>query len=329
MRPLTDQTQHFTVKVKRNTHTRRLDAYLAIKFPDYSRTFIQKLIRDGAVTVNGQARKPSCELNRGDVIDVTLPELVESEIEPEPIPLDVVYEDPHLLVINKPPHMVVHPARGHASGTLVNALLHYGKELSDTNGPLRPGIVHRLDRETSGVMLTIKDNLIHHKISMQFQNRTVRKRYVAIVEGEARYDSDVVDLPLGKHLRHREKMAVRRYDGKPATTKYQVLERFRGFTLMQAEPKTGRTHQIRLHMKAIGNPILCDALYGKRVECFLSDLAGCERTQDEAPLLARQALHAASIAITHPVTQQPMEFTVPVPDDMEAVLAALREHRAR
>lgn len=328
MRPLTDETNHFTVHVKREKSAQRIDRYLAVKFTDYSRTFIQKLIREGAVKVNGQTVKPSHEVVKRDVIDVELPELDTVDLEPEPIPLSIIHEDDWLIVVNKPPDMVVHPARGHARGTLVNALLYYAQQLSDLNGPLRPGIVHRLDRDTSGVILTVKDCRIHHKLSLQFQRRTISKHYLAIVEGEVRFDSDVVDLALGRHLRHREKQAVRKFDGKEAVTAYEVLERFKGFTLVKAEPKTGRTHQIRLHLKAIGNPILGDALYGKREECYLSDITGQAHTDDEVPLLERHALHAAEIAFTHPGTNERVKFAAPLPDDMRAVLEALREHRA-
>lgn len=328
MRPFTDEVKHFALEVKRLPIARRLDRYLAIKFTDYSRTFIQKLIRDGAVTVNGRQAKPSYEVCKRDVLEVTFPELASSDLEPEPIPLDIVHEDEWLLAINKPPDMVVHPARGHASGTLANALLHHAQQLSDVNGPLRPGIVHRLDRDTSGVIVAIKDSRIHHKVSEQFQQRTVSKQYIAIVEGEVRFDSDVIDLPLGRHLRHRQKMAVRKYDGKPATTAYEVMERFDGFTLVKAEPKTGRTHQIRLHLGALGNPIVCDALYGKRDACYLSDLTGRTRRDDEQPLIERQALHAAEIAFMHPGTQEMVKFAAPLPSDMAALLAALRQHRA-
>ena len=327
MRPFTDEVKQLELEVKRLPIARRLDRYLAIKFTDYSRTFIQKLIREGAVTVNGEPAKPSYEVCKHDVLQVTFPELADSHLEPEPIPLHIVYEDQWLLAINKPPDMVVHPSRGHASGTLANALLHHAQQLSDFNGPLRPGIVHRLDRDTSGVILAIKDNRIHHKVSLQFQQRTVSKHYLAIVEGEVRFDSDVVDLALGRHLRHREKMAVRQYDGKPATTAYEVVERFRGFTLVKAEPKTGRTHQIRLHLKAIGNPVVCDAMYGRREECYLSDLTGQPRGDGELPLIDRQALHAAQIAFVHPGTQERVTFAAPLPQDMAALLDALRRHR--
>ncbi len=327
MRPVSGEVQINRIVVKRGPSARRIDLYLAAKFPDYSRTFIQELIRAGAVRINGRRVKPSTEVHRGDEIEVELPELVENEIEPEDIPLDILHEDDWLMAVNKPADMIVHPARGHQTGTLVNALLHYGLSLSDNNGPLRPGIVHRLDRDTSGVILVVKDRQIHHRLSQQFQARTIHKQYLAIVEGELAFDNDLIDLPLGRHLRHREKQAVRPYDGKPAQTVYHVKERFRGFTLVQCEPKTGRTHQIRLHMKAIGHPIVGDLLYGRRDACYLSDLLGETPREDEEPLLNRHALHAWRISFRHPATDEDVTFTAPLPEDMERLLHALREHR--
>ena len=328
MRPPTEELHELHVEVKKSPANPRLDRHLAMRFTDYSRTFIQKAIREGCVRINGETiTKPSRDLLKGDVVDLTLPVLAENHLEPEPIPLQIIHEDEWLIMVNKPPDMVVHPARGHATGTLVNALLYHYKNLSDYNGPLRPGIVHRLDRDTSGVMIAIKDSRIHHKISEQFQARTIQKHYMAISEGELRFDSDIVDLPLGRHMRHREKMAVRKYDGKAAVTAYDVLERFRGFTLVRAAPKTGRTHQIRLHLKSIGNPIVCDMLYGKRDMCYLSDITGEEHTPDEKCLLERHALHAADIEFTHPATGKRVFFEAPLPADMAGLLEALREHR--
>lgn len=328
MRPMSEHATPMQIRVKRHPNAHRIDLYLAAKFHDYSRTFIQQLVRGGAVTVNGKPVKPSTEVQKGDTIDVELPDLVETEVQAEDIPLDVVHEDEWLLAINKPADMIVHPARGHQTGTLVNALLHHAETWSDTGGPLRPGIVHRLDRDTSGVILAVKDRTIHHKISRQFQARTIHKRYLAIVEGEVQFDNDVVDLPLGRHLRHREKQAVRQYDGKPAQTVYHVAERFRGFTAVECEPKTGRTHQIRLHMRAIGHPVVCDLLYGKRDACYLSELKGGTPAEGEEPLLSRHALHAWQIRFHHPGTDEDVTYTAPLPADLRGLVAALREHRA-
>ncbi len=328
MRPVSNDITSQQILVKRHPAAHRLDLYLAAKFPHYSRTFIQELIRAGAVTIDGKPAKPSTEVHKGETIAVELPDLVESEIEAEDIPLDIIHEDQWLMAINKPADMIVHPARGHQTGTLVNALLYYARDLSDNNGPLRPGIVHRLDRDTSGVILVVKDRTIHHKISQQFQARTIHKRYVAVVEGEVPFDNDLVDLPLGRHLRHREKQAVRKHDGKPAQTIYHVVERFRGFTLVECKPKTGRTHQIRLHMRAIGHPIVCDLLYGKRDACYVSDLLGKMPEEGEEPLLSRHALHARKISLTHPGTGEKVTYAAPLAPDMARLLAALREHRA-
>ena len=312
--------------IRKRVEGRRLDQYLAAALADFSRTFLQRLIREGRVTVNGEAAKPSYLIRRGDRIELStdLPEgpLVAGE----DIPLDVLYEDEHMLAINKPPDMVVHPAKGHQSGTLVNALVGHTQTLSSAYGELRAGIVHRLDRDTSGVILAAKTDAAHSALAKQFEARTVEKHYLAVVEREPQLDADLIDAPLGRSRRHPEAMAIR-HDGKPAQSIYRVQRRFRGFALLDVELLTGRTHQIRVHLTHIGHPVVADSLYGTRSALYRSDLLGRPPAEDEPPLIERQALHAHRIAIAHPATGERLEFSAPLPHDIEALIAALEELR--
>jgi len=305
---------------------RRLDAYLAGRFSEYSRTFIQALIKDKRVTVNGRPVKPSYAPNERDHVVVLVPVRHYEAVPPEDIPLDVVYEDQWLVVVNKPPDLVVHPAKGHQTGTLVNALVYRFQSLSGASGPLRPGIVHRLDRDTSGLILVIKDESVHEQVARQFEDRDVDKEYVAIAEGRIELDSDLVDAPIGPDPRDRQKMAIRQSGGKPARTVYEAVERFRRFTVVRCFPQTGRTHQIRLHLHYIGHPVVADVLYGRRDAIYLSDVLRRDRAPDEEPLLGRQALHARRLTIQHPVWGKEMTFEAPVPPDMMRLIEALREH---
>jgi 23S rRNA pseudouridine1911/1915/1917 synthase len=223
--------------------------------------------------------------------------------------------------------MVVHPAGGHPSGTLVNALAFHCQNLSQVNGPLKAGIVHRLDRDTSGIMLVIKSDAVHSHIAMQFEKRYVRKEYIAVVEGEVMFDSDEIHLPIGRHKTDRQKMAVRRDNGKEAISIYEVLERFRGYTLVKVMPKTGRTHQIRVHMQSIGHPVVADFLYSGHESCYLSDLLQKERESGEVPIIERQALHAYRIEFFHPIQNKRMEFQVDLPEDISLLVKTLREVR--
>jgi len=318
--------QSFTIRGR--VAGRRLDQYLAAALPDFSRTFIQKLIREGAVTVNGRQVKPSYQIRRGDRVRVEVELPAGPAVAAEDIPLDILFEDEALIVVNKPPDMVVHPAKGHQSGTLVNALLGHTRTLSSTYGELRAGIVHRLDRDTSGVILAAKTDAAHAALAAQFEARTVEKHYLAVVEREPELDSDLIDAPLGRSRRNPEAMAVRR-DGKPAQTIYRVARRFRGFAELDVQPLTGRTHQIRVHLAHIGHPVVADLLYSHRAALYRSELLGREPSADEEPLIERQALHARSIAIDHPLSGQRMVFEAPVPGDMAQLLATLGELRPR
>ena len=326
-RSLSEEPTEFTVRAR--VEARRIDHYLHSRFPDYSRSVFQKVIDAGAVLVNGQPVKASYRVQQEDVVRVWLPVLDDDTPQAEEIPLRFVFEDEAFAVVDKPPGMVVHPAKGNWSGTLVNALQHHLDQLSSVSGENRPGIVHRLDRDTSGLILVAKADGAHWALARQFEERTIHKQYLAIVSGSPGRDSDYVEKLIGPHPTHREKMAIRRPEdgGKVASTFYRVVERFRGYSLVLCEPKTGRTHQIRVHMAHIGCPIVADKLYSGRDRLTLGDLIGPDSPEADRVLIARQALHAHHLKLTHPRTGAPMELTSPLPDDMEAVLAALRAHR--
>jgi 23S rRNA pseudouridine1911/1915/1917 synthase len=246
---------------------------------------------------------------------------------PENIPLDVLYEDDFLLAVNKPPGMVVHPARGHWSGTLTSALAFHFKNLSQAGGQHRPGIVHRLDRDTSGVIVVAKTDPIHYALAEQFSERTTEKEYFAITAGVPDRDRDRIEQPIGIHPYQREKMAIRagHTTSREAATFYEVLERFDGFAAVKVLPKTGRTHQIRVHLAHAGTPVLCDKLYSGRSQITRGEVR--RESLDHEILLARQALHARRIKLTHPETGEPIEFTAPLPEDLSLVLAELRQYR--
>ena len=299
------------------------------RFPRFSRAIIQRLIRQGAVQVNGERAKASCHVERGDRIRLTLPILPHDELVAEDIPLDVVYEDPFMVVVNKPPNMVVHPSRGHRRGTLVNALQFHFDRLSRKGGLLRPGIVHRLDRDTSGLILVAKDELSHTDLAAQFERRTIEKTYSAILVGELDRDSDYIERQIGVHPTDRTKMAIRRDEGKSASSFYQVVERFQGYTYVEVHPTTGRTHQIRVHLASIGCPVLADHRYGGRRAVRLSDLTELAPGQQDRVLVSRQCLHAQRLALQHPRTHKPLELEAPLPEDFVRILNALRANRRR
>lgn len=321
------QIKEVTFDIKKVFDDKRIDRYLASRLPDYSRTFLQKLVKEGAVLVNGRTVKSSYDIQKGDFISVRVPVLEESKVVPEDIPINIVYEDDYLMLINKPYDMVVHPAGGHPSGTLVNALAFHCQNLSQVNGPLKAGIVHRLDRDTSGIILTIKSDAVHSHIAMQFEKRYVKKEYLAVVEGEMMLDSDEISLPIGRHKIDTQKMAVRHDIGKEAVSIYEVVERFHGYTLVKVMPKTGRTHQIRVHMRAIGHPVVADFMYSSQESCYLSDLLRKGREEGERPIIDRQALHAHRIEFFHPIQNKKMEFQVDMPEDISSLVKILREVR--
>jgi 23S rRNA pseudouridine1911/1915/1917 synthase len=334
-----DEPGQIQLVVKKKLSSRRIDKYLVSRLQDFSRNHIQRLIKEEAVKVNNVAVKNSYEIKLKDVISIDLPTESSDHITPENIPLNVIYEDEYLMVLNKSPDTVVHPARGHASGTLVNALAFHCNNLSSLNGPLRPGIVHRLDRDTSGAILVVKDEKVHKHLALQFENREIKKEYLAVVKGETELDSDRIDLPIGMDKRDRKKMAIRHDGGKNAVSIFEVLERFPGFTLVKVFLETGRTHQIRLHMKTIGHPVIADSAYGNSAVCYLEDLFEPVLKKDIhnlakktelcdnviGPIIERQALHAYKIGFIHPVTNEALEFTADIPEDMCRLITTLRK----
>lgn len=290
----------------------RLDVFLArmaIQGDPLSRSRIQKLITDGNVTVDGKPAKASLRLAAGAVVAVELPEPEATDIAPEKISLDILYEDEDVIVVNKARGMVVHPAAGVSRGTLVNALLAHCKDLSGINGALRPGIVHRLDKDTSGVMIAAKNDTAHRSLAEQIQEKTAKRVYWAILTGNIREEEGVIHGAIGRNPKDRQKMAVVRENGKDATTNFRVLERFGAYTLAECRLMTGRTHQIRVHMSYIGHPVLGDPKYGAK-KCPFS--------------IEGQALHSKTLMFTHPRTGEKMEFEAPLPEDMQMILDELR-----
>lgn len=305
------------VTIERSLPGERLDAWLRVKVPGLSRGAIQRLIEQGNIRVNGQTVKPTHTPRAGERVEVEVPEPSPAEALPEAIPLDVLYEDEALLVLNKPPGLVVHPASGHETRTLVNALLYHCQGgLSGIGGVARPGIVHRLDKDTSGCIVIAKNDDTHLALSAQFANRNVEKIYHAIVCGEMAREQGEIKAAIARHSSHRKCMAVDEEFGREAHTSYRVLERLRGATLAQALLHTGRTHQIRVHFKFLGYPLVGDATYGNRQNLRLEEL-----TEYRAP---RQMLHAFHLAFFHPRTAKRLHFEAPRPADFEDALAALR-----
>jgi 23S rRNA pseudouridine1911/1915/1917 synthase len=315
--------------VKNRIDGLRLDQYLVSMFPDHSRSALQKGIESGMVLVNGKPAKRSHKLRYGDQVLVWPPKPDHDLPVPEDIQLDVLFEDDCLAVINKPADMVVHPAKGHWSGTLVNALHFRFSSLSTLNGDYRPGIVHRLDRDTSGVIMIAKDEATHRDLSGQFESRKIFKEYVAITAGAMDRDSDYIQGRIKRHPLDRVKMAVTdEEEGKEACSYYEVIERFQGYSFCRINPRTGRTHQIRVHLASIGCPVLADKIYGGRDCLRLSDLRPNLPADEDKVLMPRQALHAHRLRFRHPRRGQWVEAEAPLPAEFEKTLAALRAHAA-
>ena len=284
----------------------RIDKYLSEQLEDMTRSHIQKLIKENMVRVNGMAVKSNFKLSDSDQIEVEIPELKEPDILPENIPLDILYEDQDILVVNKPKGMVVHPAPGHYTGTLVNAIMYHCKDnLSGINGVMRPGIVHRIDMDTTGSLLICKNDRAHQALAEQLKEHSITRKYHAIVHGRLKEDEGTIDKPIGRHPIDRKKMSVHCTNGREAITHYRVLKRFQQFTYIECQLETGRTHQIRVHMSSIGHPILGDQVYGP---------AKCPYK------LQGQTLHAKVLGITHPTTGKYMEFDAPLTDYFQGLL---------
>ena len=297
------------------TESGRVDALIAAAMPEFSRAFVQKLLEEGRVTCRGRVVKKSARPAPGDQLTLDIPEPETPEIAAEDIPLDIVYEDADVIVVNKPKGMVVHPAPGHAGGTLVNALMaHCGEELSGINGVLRPGIVHRIDKDTSGLIIAAKNDAAHKCLAEQLKDHTLSRTYECVVVGNLREDTGTVDAPIGRHPTDRKRMCVTEKNARPAVTHWEVLERFPGFTHVRCRLETGRTHQIRVHMAHIGHPILGDTVYGAK---------------KPVPGLEGQCLHARELRFDHPATGERMTVTCELPAYFQAVLRKLQEQALR
>ena len=289
----------------------RIDRYLSEKNAELSRSYLQKLLKEQGITVNGREVKANYTVQAGDEIRISLPDLSEPDILPEDIPLDILYEDEDVMVVNKPKGMVVHPSAGHTSGTLVNAILfHCQGNLSGINGVMRPGIVHRIDKDTTGALLICKNDVAHRDLAEQLKEHSIKRRYRAIVSGNLKDDEGTVEGPIGRHPVDRKKMAINYKNGKEAITHYKVLERFGNATYIECRLETGRTHQIRVHMTSIGHPLLGDEVYGSGKNPYH---------------LQGQALHAMVLGFVHPRTGEYLEFTAPLPEYFTNLLEKLRK----
>jgi len=323
--------QPVTLRIRRKLPGRRLDKYLHARFPQLSRTLIQRLIKQGLVTVNHKPTKASYEPDGGDRVDVIIPKPEPYDLIPEDIPLDIAYEDDYLLAVNKPKGIIVHPSHASQTGTIANALAFYAHSLSHGEDPFRPGIVHRLDKNTTGIMLVAKTDEAHWRLSLQFERRTVLKTYLAVVEGNPQLDADIIDAPLLSHPTIKDRYVVALSHpklmhklAKRAVTEYEVVERFRGFALLHMRPKTGRTHQLRVHASYIGHPIVGDTFYGGH-HITQESITGQGET---TPLTSQQALHAYRIRFTHPINEAAMQLEAPPPAEMQRLIRLLREHRS-
>ena len=289
----------------------RIVKYLSDNMENISRSYLQKLLKDKSITVNNKAIKANYKVQEGDMVSVFVPEPEEPDILPEEIPLDILYEDDSLMVVNKPKDMVVHPSAGHTSGTLVNAVLFHCKgNLSGINGIMRPGIVHRIDKDTTGALLICKTDTCHRILAEQLKVHSITRKYRAVVQGNLKDDEGTVEGPIGRHTTDRKKMAINYKNGKEAITHYRVLERFGNATYIECRLETGRTHQIRVHMASIGHPLLGDTTYGSSKNPYH---------------LQGQALHAMVLGFLHPVTNEYMEFTAPLPEYFLKLLEKLRK----
>ncbi len=321
-----EKGKSFSIQVTEKDQGKRLDLFLAEANLNLSRSQAKHLIEQKHILLNERLPKPGARLKSGDMISGILLEPHPISSAPEPIPLAILYEDPSIIVIDKPSGMVVHPAPGNPSGTLVNALLYHCNDLSGINGALRPGIVHRLDKETSGVMVVAKDEGSYHQLARQFKNRSIEKVYLAIACGNIRQNEGLVDAPIGRHPDQRKKMSIRTKKGRVALTRWKVLERFGSFTLLEIYPQTGRTHQIRVHLSSIGHPILGDPLYGRKGKPGMIHDPGLRECIKR---MNRQGLHAHRLGFNHPRTGEKVKFVSPIPQDMKEVLEWLRSQTTK
>ncbi len=325
------------ITIRRRIPGSRLDKYLHGRFPKVSRTTIQRLIKGGDVSVNGRPSKNSYEMEDGDVIEIEFPPIVPYDVAPENIPLNIIFEDDFVMAINKPAGIICHPASRTQGGTIANALAYYCKSLSKGSDAFRPGIVHRLDKNTTGIMIIAKTDEAHWRLALQFENRTTEKVYQAVVHGNPEFDEDLIDIPIGQHPTVHDRYVAtgfaeriggkfERKLSKSAVTRYRVLKRFEGFTFVELYPKTGRTHQLRIHMSHIRHPIVGDPFYGGR---HVSIRQVTSKPDDpNEPCFTRQMLHARRLKVKHPIHETPLELEAPLPADMQQ-LVDLLEARPR
>lgn len=299
--------QLFRYQVEVASLNQRLDLFLTQVQKEISRSQIQRLIEQDHASVNGEPARAKYKVKPGDIVQLSVPDPTPLDLPAEPIPLNIVFEDECMVVVDKPPGMVVHPAPGHSTGTLVNALLHHCKDLSGIGGVERPGIVHRLDKDTSGLVLVAKSEMAHQSLARQFKQREIKKVYLALVRGNVSKDKGVIDLAIGRHKIHRKKMAVQPEGGRSATTSFEVIARYPHFSYLRLFPKTGRTHQIRVHVAEMGHPILGDKTYGGKMDAKYMKLP-------------RQALHAHQLEIRHPISGETKIFVSPLPEDLDSYL---------
>lgn len=325
---MTDAPARQTFAVGEADLGKRLDVFLAERLPAHSRSSVRKAIAGGGALVDGQSTKASVKLKPNQTVSFQPPELPREGPRPENIPLDVLFEDEAFVAINKPPRMVVHPAKGHWSGTLTSALAFHFQSLSTVGGTTRPGIVHRLDRDTSGVILVAKTDEAHLKLAAQFEARTVQKQYIAFTRNTIDRDRDIIQQSIGPHPYQREKMAIRagHAASREARSELEVVQRFRGFSRFLVRPKTGRTHQIRVHLAHIGCPVVSDRLYAGHSQLTLGEITG-DRSNQQV-VLDRQALHASSIAFEHPLTGASLTIEAQLPEDLQRLEQLLVEHRS-
>ncbi|MGD7060126.1 RluA family pseudouridine synthase [Bacillus altitudinis] len=298
------------IAVAEEQTSERLDKFLSMTEPEWSRTQVQQWVKDGLIEVNGKQVKANYKVQAGDQIKVEIPDPEALDVEAESMDLDIYYEDEDVLVVNKPRGMVVHPAPGHVTGTLVNGLMAHCNDLSGINGVMRPGIVHRIDKDTSGLLMVAKNDMAHESLVNQLVAKTVTRKYTAVVHGIIQHDTGTIDAPIGRDKKDRQSMTVTKENAKQAITHFDVLERFQDFTVVECRLETGRTHQIRVHMKYIGYPLAGDPKYGPR------------KTVD----FNGQLLHAGVLGFDHPRTGEYMEFTAPIPADMQAFIDSLRNN---
>lgn len=299
--------------VTAETRTNRLDTFISLQ-SNLTRSHVQRLIKEGMVTVNAKTEKLSYKVKEGDLIELTLPDAQEGILIPEDIPLDIIYEDEYMIVLNKPPDMVMYPGLSHSSGTLMNAVVSVCRKLSSVGAPLRPGVVHRLDKDTSGLIVIAKDDIAHHNLVTQFREREVEKYYLTLLYGNLKADRGEIKTLIGRSASSRKKMSAKPKSGKEAITQYEVIKRFKFATLTKVRIITGRTHQIRVHFSSVGNPVLGDKLYGKKTVITLPN---------KTISFPRQMLHAYSLKLKHPIDGRLLEFTAPMPEDMKRAVEEL------